>query len=449
MGLPVTGCDQPGQRLVLGRIRDHCHAGAGALTGAGADTDRRPQADAAPTQTPTVATPKPTPKPTPTPTAAPKPTPTTQTPTVAPKPTPTTQTPTVAPKPTPTTHARPPAPAPGGKPSAGTTGVPGGHPAAPALRRHHGDPGRHGAEWDGYPWLRHRARGECQDRRTRSSAAARPRATATGLITNYGYSNLLVEDVDVVAEHPSVYFDGIKGNNFTARRVHVVGNVDSIKIHGDNVKVENSLLENTVHYASDPYQGGGPSHNDNIQILSGRQISITGNTIRGAQQLRDPGIVRHTPRSPTCMISKNWVDGGHCTIKLQVLNGWSQTSTVIDNKFGPNRKVQSCPFVAYPADQPDGAGQRLRGGRLAGEGPARRGHTGTAGYARSSSTSRVPVVRNPAGIQEQPGGGLQGHHVIGAVVLQQDDQVGRRNLGRQVGDSASRRDTPVIQHSGS
>ena len=43
------------------------------------------------------------------------------------------------------------------------------------------------------------------------------------------------------------------------------------------------------------------------------------------------------------------MDGGHCTVKLQVLNGWSQTSTVTDNKFGPNRKVQSCPFVAYPA----------------------------------------------------------------------------------------------------
>ena len=65
----------------------------------------------------------------------------------------------------------------------------------------------------------------------------------------------------------SVYFDGIKGNNFTARRVHVVGNVDSIKIHGNNVTVEDSLLENTTYYASDPYQGGSATHNDNIQIL--------------------------------------------------------------------------------------------------------------------------------------------------------------------------------------
>jgi hypothetical protein len=171
---------------------------------------------------------------------------------------------------------------------------------------------------------------------------------ATGLITNYGYPNLLIEDVDVVADHPSVYFDGIKGNNFTARRVHVVGNVDSIKIHGDNVKVENSLLEDTVYYSSDPYQGGGATHNDNIQILSGRHISITGNTIRGASNFAILGSSSHAT-IPDLMISKNWLDGGHCTLKLQVLNGWSQTATVTDNKFGPNRKVKSCPFVAYPA----------------------------------------------------------------------------------------------------
>ncbi|MGK9145997.1 hypothetical protein KXS11_00005, partial [Plantibacter flavus] len=72
---------------------------------------------------------------------------------------------------------------------------------------------------------------------------------ATGLITNYGFDNLVIDHVDVVAEFPSVYFDGIKGWDFTARNVHVVGNVDSIKIHGDNVLVEKSLLENTVYYA--------------------------------------------------------------------------------------------------------------------------------------------------------------------------------------------------------
>ena len=171
---------------------------------------------------------------------------------------------------------------------------------------------------------------------------------ATGLITNYGYSNLLVEDVSVVADHPSVYFDGIKGNNFTARRVHVVGNVDSIKIHGDNVKVEDSLLENTVSYANDPYQGGSATHNDNIQILKGKNLTITGNTIRGASNFAILGSASQAA-VPDLEIRGNWVDGGHCTIKLQVLNGHGQTATVTDNKFGPNRKVKSCAFTAYPA----------------------------------------------------------------------------------------------------
>jgi len=151
-----------------------------------------------------------------------------------------------------------------------------------------------------------------------------------------------------VADHPSVYFDGIKGNNFTARRVHVVGNVDSIKIHGDNVTIEDSLLEDTQDYASDPYQGGGATHNDNIQILQGKNLTITGNTIRGASNFAILGSATQAS-VPNLEVRGNWLDGGHCTVKLSILNGYGLTATVTDNKFGPNRKVQSCAFTAYPA----------------------------------------------------------------------------------------------------
>ena len=144
-----------------------------------------------------------------------------------------------------------------------------------------------------------------------------------------------------------MYFDGIKGWDFTARSVHVVGNVDSVKIHGDNVLVENSLLENTVSYASDPAQGGGATHNDNVQILRGKNLRILGNTIRGATNFAILGGAEQADVS--LVVDGNWLDGGHCTVKLQVKNGWSQTARVTDNKFGPNRKVASCPFTAYPA----------------------------------------------------------------------------------------------------
>ncbi|HET9648798.1 MAG TPA: hypothetical protein VFP34_11260 [Microlunatus sp.] len=168
-----------------------------------------------------------------------------------------------------------------------------------------------------------------------------------GLITNYGYDNLVIDHVDVKAEYPSVYFDGIKGWDFTARNVHVVGNVDSVKIHGDNVTVQNSLLENTVYYASDPAQGGGPTHNDNVQILRGNNLKIVGNTIRGATNFAILGGAEQA--NVGLAVDGNWLDGGHCTVKLQVKNGWSETAAVTNNKFGPNRAVSSCVFTAYPA----------------------------------------------------------------------------------------------------
>lgn len=171
--------------------------------------------------------------------------------------------------------------------------------------------------------------------------------TAVGLITNYGSKNLVITDTDLRASHPSVYVDGIKGWNFTARRVHVVGNVDSVKIHGDNVTIADSALENTRWYAHDPYQGGGATHNDNIQILKGRNLRITGNTIRGAQNFAVLGAA-NSGNVAGLVVRGNWLDGGHCTLKLQEMRGHSLTATVTDNRFGPHREVAYCPIQAVP-----------------------------------------------------------------------------------------------------
>jgi hypothetical protein len=119
-----------------------------------------------------------------------------------------------------------------------------------------------------------------------------------------------------------------------------------VKIHGNNVTVENSLLENTTYYAKDPQQNGGPTHNDNVQILNGANIKLTGNTIRGAQNFAILGAA--SKGNTNLVLSGNWLDGGHCTVKLQVLSGYSETAKVTGNKFGPNRKISSCAFTAYP-----------------------------------------------------------------------------------------------------
>jgi hypothetical protein len=232
------------------------------------------------------------------------------------------------------------------KPSAATTGV----PAGISLKRHDGDitvttPGTvlDGLDIHGFVTVK------APNVTIKNSIVrgGRDSGYAVGLITNYGYDNLVIDHVDVTAEYPSVFFDGIKGWDFTARNVHVVGNVDSIKIHGDNVLIENSLLENTVDYANDPAQGGGPTHNDNIQILQGSNLRIVGNTIRGASNFAILGGAEQNNVAVT--IDGNWIDGGHCSLKLQVKAGWTQQATVTNNRFGPNRAVASCPFTSYPA----------------------------------------------------------------------------------------------------
>jgi hypothetical protein len=248
-------------------------------------------------------------------------------------------------KPAPTKPApgKPPAPS---KPSAATTGV----PAGTKLRVHNGDivvttAGTRLDALDIRGFVVVKAPNVTISRSiVRGGKDAK---TGVGLITNYGSPNLLITDTELRASYPSVWLDGIKGWNFTARRVHVVGNVDSIKIHGDNVSVEDSLLEDTIWYPHDPYQNGGPTHNDNIQILNGKHIKITGNTIRGAQNFAVLGAANKGD-VPDLVVSRNWLDGGHCTLKLQIIGTHALRATVTDNLFGPNRAVSYCPIQSLP-----------------------------------------------------------------------------------------------------
>jgi len=232
------------------------------------------------------------------------------------------------------------------KPSAATTGV----PAGTTLRVHRGDlvitkAGTHIDRLDIRGFVVVKAPG-VRISRSVIRGGKSPR-TAVGLVTNYGQRDLVIEDSLLKPSYPSVLVDGIKGWNFTARRVHVVGNVDSIKIHGDNVRVEKSLLENTTWFASDPYQGGKATHNDNIQVMKGRNITIYMNTIRGAQNfavLGSAGI----GDTPNLVIRGNWLDGGHCTVKLQSLKTYRLKVQLAHNRFGPHRKVSYCPVQAGP-----------------------------------------------------------------------------------------------------
>ena len=169
-----------------------------------------------------------------------------------------------------------------------------------------------------------------------------------GLITNTTSTatGLVVEDSDIFPAYPSVWLDGVKGANFTLRRVDVRGTVDNVKVHGPNVVIEDSYLHDSKYYASDPHQGGGETHNDGVQVLGGHNLRIRNNTITGAHNAALQ-VTQDFSATTDLQFTGNYVDGGGCTVnmahkKLTYMNG----ITVSGNRFGRNTRYYDCAIIA-------------------------------------------------------------------------------------------------------
>lgn len=166
-----------------------------------------------------------------------------------------------------------------------------------------------------------------------------------GLIQTYGNSNVRIQHVYIKPDHRSVLFDGIRGSGFKAYKVSIEGTVDSIAIADDNVRVARSSLRKTAHFASDPSQGGGPSHDDNVQIWNGDNVQIIGNSITGSKNFAvlaapEMGSVRNL------RVHENWLNNGYCTVKFSDYGGANPIDVrMFNNRFGNNRKVRECTMV--------------------------------------------------------------------------------------------------------
>jgi len=176
----------------------------------------------------------------------------------------------------------------------------------------------------------------------------RPPARNTGLpsagIRVQSGTDILIEDTEVALANPSAFLDGISGSNFTVRRANVHGGVDGMKV-GSSSTVECSYIHDLASFASDPNQGGGPTHNDAIQILSGTGIHIVGNQLVAAknqnaaiQVTQDFGAVGDLH------IESNWADGGGCTFNFAHKGGTSLSLSAIGNRFGRNSSF-GCPIL--------------------------------------------------------------------------------------------------------
>jgi hypothetical protein len=166
-----------------------------------------------------------------------------------------------------------------------------------------------------------------------------------GVIRINSGSNILIEDVEIAVAAPSATVDGMWGDHFTGRRMNIHGGVDGLKA-GSNTTLECSYIHDQSSFASDPNQGGGPTHNDAIQILDGTGIHIVGNQLVAAmdqnaaiQVTQDFGVVGDLH------MESNWADGGGCTFNISHKGAASLTDVhAIANRFGRNSYF-NCPIL--------------------------------------------------------------------------------------------------------
>jgi hypothetical protein len=170
-------------------------------------------------------------------------------------------------------------------------------------------------------------------------------ATANGSgIRVVSGSDLLIEDTEVALANPSAFLDGVSGANMIVRRANIHGGVDGMKV-GSNSSVECSFIHGMVSFASDPNQGGGPTHNDAIQILSGSTIRIVGNELVAAQDQNSAiQVTQDFGAVSDLQIQSNWADGGGCTFNFAHKGGTSLAVTTTSNRFGRN-SFFDCPIL--------------------------------------------------------------------------------------------------------
>ena len=169
-------------------------------------------------------------------------------------------------------------------------------------------------------------------------------------VQNDAYS-VTIEDSTLVAQTASPNVDGIKGWNFTLRRVEISNVIDTVHIHGSNVLVENSWLHDNAHYYNDPNWNGGPSHSDSVQIQGGSNITVRNSTIYGSKNAAFM-VTQGTSAVSNLTIEDNYLDDGACTINVSEASvGAPIAMSVTDNTFGRGMQYANC-AVRVPTSYP-------------------------------------------------------------------------------------------------
>jgi hypothetical protein len=172
----------------------------------------------------------------------------------------------------------------------------------------------------------------------------------------YGQHDV-VQDTEVVLDHPTACLDGIWmiGNYETLTRVNVHGGTDGVKGAGDPGTHDQLIQDSYIHDMrwdpNDPNQGGTETHNDGVQDWSGAyNITLRHNRIDMSTVLNSSGelVSNAAWQSGTsnARAEYNYLDGGGCTLNFASSDSTAQNPQtpiyINNNHFGRTRGFTGC-----------------------------------------------------------------------------------------------------------
>lgn len=158
-------------------------------------------------------------------------------------------------------------------------------------------------------------------------------------------TGIVIQDVEVLMEHPTACLDGVWtfDSTVTILRANIYGGVDGVKT-GSNIVIQDSYIHDMQWFASDPNQGGSETHNDGVQTFAGESnVTLHHNTI-DLSGTKD-GNSAWQGSGSNSRAEENYLDGGSCTLNFaaQSLGGAIlQPIYVNNNQFGRHRGFAGC-----------------------------------------------------------------------------------------------------------
>jgi hypothetical protein len=169
--------------------------------------------------------------------------------------------------------------------------------------------------------------------------------------------NDVVQDTEVLLDHPTACLDGIwmSGNFETLTRVNVHGGTDGVKAGGDpgahDYTVQDSYIHGMRWDPNDPNQGNTETHNDGVQSWAGtlnetlrhNRIDLSTTLDSGGQLASNAAWQSGTSNA---RVENNYLDGGGCTLNFASSENTLQNPQtpiyINNNHFGRIRGFNGC-----------------------------------------------------------------------------------------------------------